>query len=127
MKIHRIARPVSLFEAIVCVIVLVGCATQERLPEIPAAHPIPTRKAVQTRWAANAHLVSTTLNNDFIQDLASRVQIQVDYNVAHAMRTPHSAASDGDTHNSGTSPEVRLPIVAEVMNAAEQSAMKATL
>jgi hypothetical protein len=64
------------------------------------------------------------LKNDFIETFKNRATIDATFSVkfAHAKAktpSPSKPSNDGDTHISGTAPEVGLLTVAEIMNAAD--------
>ncbi len=125
----------SVTGALAILLGLSSCTTSLRLPEIEKTKAVTsagqrTRVALRARpnvlrynagAAATGGSVQITLDNSFIELIKDRVTVEVTYSVVHAMRKPHAADQDADTHNSGKSSEIRLPIVAEVMNAAEES------
>lgn len=59
------------------------------------------------------------LQRSFIEKYKNRATIDGTFVVDHAHKHPNSPAADGDLHASGRSEEVGLPMVSEVMNAAE--------
>jgi hypothetical protein len=59
------------------------------------------------------------LQRSFIEKYKNRATIDGTFMVDHAHKRPNSAAADGDLHASGRSDDVGLPMVSEVMNAAE--------
>src|ERR1700741_3543678 len=61
--------------------------------------------------------ISITLNNSFIEKYKNRVSIDAKFTVDKAHEHPNSPSKDGDLHIAGRSSEVKLPIVAEIMNA----------
>jgi hypothetical protein len=62
--------------------------------------------------------VSLTLNNSFIEKYKNRTSIEADCVVDHSKGKPNSPAKDGDMHIAVRCPqEIRLPLVAELMNA----------
>jgi hypothetical protein len=85
------------------------------------------RLTMQVRWLvmllafclpAAAHAqIRITLNNKFIDDQMDRVLIDTKYVVEKAHERPNPPAKDGDLHVAGLSDDIRLPTVAELMNA----------
>jgi hypothetical protein len=70
---------------------------------------------------ADATLV---LKNAFIEKYKNKVTMTVDFIVDHAHEHPNAIkddGKDGDMHFSGRAPEVGLPMVAEIVNAAKAS------
>ena len=65
--------------------------------------------------------VQITLHNSFIEKYKNTATIDVSYVVDKAHKHPNRAANDGDLHIAGRAKEVKLPIVAEIMNAASES------
>lgn len=63
-----------------------------------------------------------TLKNSFIDKYKDRATISATYTIDAAHKKPNPAAKDGDMHIAGRAPEVGLPIVAEIMNAASEPA-----
>lgn len=59
-----------------------------------------------------------TLKNSFIEKYKNRTTITANFVVEKAHKKPNPASKDGDLHIAGHAPEVGLPIVAEIMNAA---------
>jgi len=66
--------------------------------------------------------IGITLQNDFINHYKARVTIDTDYVVDKAHPHPNPPAKDGDLHIAGRAEEVKLPIVAEIMNALDDQA-----
>jgi hypothetical protein len=62
--------------------------------------------------------ITITLQNEFIQEYKGRVTIDVNYTVDKAHKQPNPPVKDADIHIAGRADEVKLPIVAEIMNAA---------
>ncbi len=60
------------------------------------------------------------LKNTFIEKYKNRATITATYTVDVAHKRPNPASKDGDMHVAGRAPEVGLPIVAEIMNAASE-------
>ena len=70
---------------------------------------------MQTAARAETEIV---LQNDFIEQYKNRATIDVQYVIDKAHPHPNPAVKDGDMHVAGRSDDVKLPIVAEIMNAA---------
>jgi hypothetical protein len=85
------------------------------------------RDAAVFYMKVNAELTGTdieiSIDETFIQRYMDRVSITTHFTVDRARATPHSRYLDGDLHFAGRAPEVGLPAVAEIANAA--SAMPA--
>jgi hypothetical protein len=64
--------------------------------------------------------IEIVLQNDFIEHYKDRATIDVNYVVDRAHEHPNPGAKDGDLHVAGRAEEVKLPIVAEIMNAARR-------
>src|SRR5262245_1945401 len=63
--------------------------------------------------------IEITLKKSFIEKYKDRVKIDADFVVDKAHKILNPTSKDGDMHLAGRSPgEIRLPIVAEIMNAA---------
>lgn len=60
-----------------------------------------------------------TLKNNFIEDSKHRATIDATFTVDKAHKNPNPPSKDADLHIAGRAPEIKLPIVAELMNAAE--------
>ncbi|MBI5021164.1 MAG: hypothetical protein HZB59_06995 [Ignavibacteriales bacterium] len=58
-----------------------------------------------------------TLKNNFIEKYKNRATITATYTIDKAHERPNSAKKDGDLHIAGRAPEIKLPVVAEIMNA----------
>ena len=71
--------------------------------------------------AAQTQLV---LNKAWVTKVQNLVSIDIDMEVDHSLKSPHKAGKccslDGDIHFSGRSNDIRLPMVAEIMNAAAE-------
>jgi len=63
--------------------------------------------------------ISITLQNDFIEHYKGRATIDTDYVVDKAHKKANPPEKDGDLHIAGRAEAVKLPIVAEIMNAAD--------
>jgi hypothetical protein len=61
--------------------------------------------------------ITITLQNEFIEFYKGRATIQTNFLVDKAHKKPNSPSKDGDLHIAGRADEVKLPIVAEIMNA----------
>src|SRR5437660_3106497 len=66
--------------------------------------------------------ISIVLQNGFIEQYKLRVMIDTAYTVDKAHPRPNPPSKDGDLHVAGRAEEVKLPIVAEIMNAKDDKA-----
>lgn len=66
--------------------------------------------------------INLTLADSFIASYKDRVTIDVMFNVDRIDLLPHRALLDGDFHVAGRATRVGLPVVAEIQNAASESA-----
>lgn len=57
------------------------------------------------------------LDDEFIETYKHRATIPIQFSVVFSHDHPNAAVKDGDIHVAGVSPEIRLPMVAEMMNA----------
>jgi hypothetical protein len=64
--------------------------------------------------------VRIEIRRPFIARVMNRVGMDVDFVVEQANRMPHPAFFDGDLHFAGHSPQVGLPVVGEIINAAQE-------
>jgi len=71
--------------------------------------------------------ITIVLQDGFIQQYQRRVTIDTQYTVDKAHARPNSPSKDGDMHIAGRAEEVKLPIVAEIMNAADDDAAVQTI
>jgi hypothetical protein len=71
--------------------------------------------------------ITIILQNGFIQQHQRRVTIDTQYTVDKAHAKPNPPSKDGDMHIAGRADEVKLPIVAEIMNAADDLAAVQTI
>ena len=65
--------------------------------------------------------MTLALNRKFVEDNKRRAMVTVKLRVDHHPKSPHGiskGAEDGDIHMAGRSDQIRLPLVAEIMNAA---------
>jgi len=69
---------------------------------------------------ATAQIV-VTLKNKFIEDNKLRATIEATFTVDKAHKNPNPPSKDADLHVAGRAPEIQLPIVAELMNAKEDT------
>ena len=67
---------------------------------------------------ARAQII-VTLNNTFIEQHKHRATVEATFTVDKAHRQPNPPSKDADMHIAGRAPEIQLPIVAELMNAAD--------
>jgi hypothetical protein len=89
--------------------------TVHRLRSVVAALPLLLASAT-----ASAD-VSITLKNDFIEANKNRATMEATYMVVRTHHKAKPAKEDGDIHCAGTSDEVGLACVAEVMNAKDEA------
>ena len=84
------------------------------------------RQATIAYIAVNSHFspkeIEIELNKSFIEAYKNRVTIRTTFTVDKAMASPLPAAIDGDLHLAGRAPQVGLPIVGEIANAADEKA-----
>ncbi len=80
--------------------------------------PVSETVAFAAPTASGPNLRTITLDNDFIAECASRVTFTSRFDPVGI--NVHSVSSDGDAHISGVFEAVQLPMVAELMNAAEE-------
>jgi len=73
---------------------------------------------VKVKSAIASSEIEITLENSFIENYKNRVTIDVAFTVDKTDGHPHPKFLDGDFHISGRAPEIGLPIVAEIKNAA---------
>ncbi len=84
------------------------------------------RQATIAYLAVNSHLVprhvEIEIDKSFIEHYKNRVGIDTTFIVDSAMAAPLPPALDGDLHFAGRAPQVALPVVAEITNAADETA-----
>jgi hypothetical protein len=68
-----------------------------------------------------AHAQTLVLKKAFIEKYKNRATIDATFVVDHAHPHPNPPSADGDLHAAGRSTEIGLPMVSEVMNAAQSS------
>src|SRR5437667_89073 len=74
-------------------------------------------------WASTARAeITIVLQNEFIEHYKGRVTIDAELTVDKAHKRPNAPSKDGDLHIAGRADEVKLPIVAEIMNARDDAA-----
>jgi hypothetical protein len=79
--------------------------------------------AATALWAAPARAdIRIVLQNEFIEQYRRRVTIDTTFTVDKAHAEPNKPSKDGDLHVAGRADEVKLPIVAEIMNARDDQA-----
>ncbi len=71
---------------------------------------------VDTEFSAKE--IEIEIDKPFIEKYKNRVDITTTFTVDRAMQNPQSRLLDGDLHMAGRAPEVGLPVVAEIANAA---------
>ena len=62
--------------------------------------------------------IEIEIDRSFIEKYEDRVDITATFTVDKAMQNPNARLMDGDLHMAGRAPEVALPVVAEIANAA---------
>lgn len=65
--------------------------------------------------------ITITLRRSFIDSFKNRLTVSADYEIWYAHKKPNPADKDGDLHFAGWDKKIGLPIVAEIMNAKEQT------
>jgi hypothetical protein len=65
--------------------------------------------------------ISIHLRKTFIDSFKNKLTIDASYGIYYAHKQPNAASKDGDLHFSGWDNKIGLPVVAEVMNAKEQT------
>ncbi len=82
------------------------------------------REATVAYLSAHAELSAKTveieLNRAFLERYKDRVGITTTFTVDKAMQNPVARFLDGDLHAAGRAPEIALPVVAEIVNAASE-------
>ncbi len=68
----------------------------------------------------SAKEVEIEINKSFIEEYKNRVIIHATFTVDKAMQNPVARMFDGDLHMAGRAPEIALPVVAEIANAASE-------
>jgi len=71
--------------------------------------------------------IEIMLKNDFIEQFKDRATISASFVVDKAHKHANPPQKDGDLHAAGRADEVGLPMVAEIMNAASQTAAVAAI
>jgi hypothetical protein len=105
---------VSLLLALVCV--LAGCGLIMRQGVIAYI-------AVSSQF--DAKRIEIEINKSFIDDYKDRVAINATFTVDKAMPFSLPGELDGDLHFAGRSPQITLPVVAEIANAGDARAKPA--
>src|SRR2546428_3656884 len=85
------------------------------------------RRIIAATWLVSLPVAShaqieITLKNSFIEKYKDRATIDATFTVDKAHHTPNPPAKDGDMHIAGRAPQIGLATVAEIMNAASESA-----
>jgi len=65
--------------------------------------------------------ITITIRKSFIDSFKSKLTIDANYEVWYAHKSPNPASKDGDLHFAGWDKKIGLPIVAEIMNAKQQT------
>jgi hypothetical protein len=66
------------------------------------------------------HAETLNLSPEFVNQCKNRATISINFELDAHLKSPHrisSSGDDGDVHMAGRAPEVKLPMVAEIMNA----------
>jgi hypothetical protein len=61
--------------------------------------------------------ITIRLRRDFVETYKNRITIEATFTVDRAHEKPNTPSKDGDLHIAGRAPEIKLPTVAEIMNA----------
>lgn len=72
--------------------------------------------------ASQLHAGTLVLSSKFVNDIKNKATVTIQLEVDEHLTRPHSiskSGDDGDIHMAGRSSDVRLPLVAEIMNAGE--------
>ena len=69
----------------------------------------------------SAKTVEIEINRSFLERYKNRVGITTTFTVDKAMQNPVARFLDGDLHIAGRAPEIGLPVVAEIANAASET------
>jgi hypothetical protein len=73
-------------------------------------------------WLFGAYgQITITLRKSFVDSLKNRITIDANYEVFFAHKHPNTAANDADLHFAGYDKKIGIPIVAEIMNAKDQT------
>src|SRR4051794_35543363 len=91
---------------------------------------VPASAQTDCTLSAKDKLMTLALQKKFVDANKDRATIKVKLRVDQHLKAPHKidkSGDDGDIHMAGRSDDVRLPLVAEIMNAAgtSQSQIKA--
>jgi hypothetical protein len=65
--------------------------------------------------------ISISLRKTFIDSIKNKITIKANYQIYFAHKHANAAANDGDLHFAGYDRKIGLPIVAEIMNAKDQT------
>jgi len=71
-------------------------------------------------WVSNLQAETLTLSKKFVTDNMNRATLDLTFELDAHLKKPHTISSggdDGDVHMAGRSDQVRLPMVAEIVNA----------
>lgn len=98
-----------LLNSVCLVLLLQGCATVVREAE---------EAYIRVESDITTSEIRITLDNSFIHAYKDRATIGVMFTVDKASESAKPAFLDGDFHMSGRAPEIGLPVVAEIKNAA---------
>jgi hypothetical protein len=112
---HRPERASARSTSVLCVLMcsLTGCGLIMRQATIAYI-------AVNSHFAPKA--IEIEIHRSFIERYKNRVGIHTSFIVDKAMGSPLPSSIDGDLHFAGRATQVALPIVGEIVNAADQKA-----
>ncbi len=88
---------------------------------------VPTSAVTDCSLSAKGKLMTLALQRRFVDDNKNRATVKVTLRVDQHLKAPHKidkGGDDGDIHMAGRSDQIRLPLVAEIMNAVGQSEAK---
>jgi hypothetical protein len=77
--------------------------------------------------AFSAKEIEIEIKKSFIESYQDRVSITATFTVDKAMQNPVARFLDGDFHMAGRAPEIALPVVAEIANAASEKRVTALI
>jgi hypothetical protein len=93
----------------------------------PSLAVLPLRAQTACDLSPKIKPMTLALNRKFVEDHKRRAMVTVELRVDHHPKSPHGiskGAEDGDIHMAGRADEIRLPLVAEIMNAAAKDQEK---
>lgn len=113
MQIHHFRRPTvrNAANLILLLGALNGCAFLARQATIAY---------LNVNALFSARDIEMVIQRSFIEKYKDRVSIHATFTVDKAMQNPVANMFDGDLHLTGRAPEIALPVVAEIANAASE-------